>query len=123
MGNKQEVFEVLVQIKNDRAIGLTEMWRDTSRAWNMGMGGNLFRKDRQGIGGGIALCIKAMYLCSEVQDKVESRPPGKGQRGKHQGGCHGGCLLQDTKPKESAFQHAITGASKCSLLPKENNCW
>ncbi|GAB0205776.1 hypothetical protein GRJ2_003043200 [Grus japonensis] len=49
-------------------IGITETWRDGSYDWSVGMEGyRLFRKDRQGRGGGgVTLYVNEQLECMEL---------------------------------------------------------
>lgn len=49
-------------------IGITEMWWDSSHDWSIEMEGyKIFRKDRQGRGGGgVALYVNEQLKCMEL---------------------------------------------------------
>lgn len=70
MGNKQDELELLVQQTKYDIIGITETWWDKSHDWNVIMEGyNLFQRNRPDKkGGGVALYVRDVYTCEEIQD-------------------------------------------------------
>uniref|UniRef100_A0A670IXP3 Reverse transcriptase domain-containing protein n=1 Tax=Podarcis muralis TaxID=64176 RepID=A0A670IXP3_PODMU len=70
MGNKQDELELLVQQTKYDIIGITETWWDKSHDCNVIMEGyNLFQRNRPDKkGGGVALYVRDVYTCEEIQD-------------------------------------------------------
>lgn len=59
MGNKQEELEAMLQLENYDLIAIMETWWDKSHNWNIGMEGyKIYRRNRQGRNGGVALHVK-----------------------------------------------------------------
>ena len=60
LGNNQEELELRAQSESDDIIGIAETRWDNSHVWGIAMEGyRLFRKDRQGRGGGgVTLYVK-----------------------------------------------------------------
>uniref|UniRef100_A0A670IGU3 Reverse transcriptase domain-containing protein n=1 Tax=Podarcis muralis TaxID=64176 RepID=A0A670IGU3_PODMU len=70
MGNKQDELELLVQQTKYDIIVITETWWDKSHDWNVIIEGyNLFQRNRPDKkGGGVALYVRDVYTCEEIQD-------------------------------------------------------
>ena len=61
-GNKQEELEAIVGQDNYDLVAITETWWDHSHDWSAAMDGyKLFRKDRQGRRGGVALYVRECF--------------------------------------------------------------
>ncbi|GAB0205871.1 hypothetical protein GRJ2_003052700 [Grus japonensis] len=76
MGNKQEELEMCVCLQGYDLIGIKETWSDNSYDWSVEMEGyRLFRKDRQGRGGGgVTLYINDQLECMELHLGVDEEP-------------------------------------------------
>ncbi|GAB0189953.1 nucleobindin-2 [Grus japonensis] len=87
MGNKQEELEMRVCLQGYDIIGITETWWDSSYDCSVGMEGyRLFRKDRQGRGGGgVTLYINDQLECMELhlgmEEELTKRAYGSGLKG------------------------------------------
>jgi len=87
-GEKQEL-EATVLLESYDLAGITETWWDKSHDCSVAIDGyRLFRRDRQGRGGGgVALYVKKLIQCEELSlknahEQVESRrvwPAGRGR--------------------------------------------
>ncbi|GAB0203333.1 hypothetical protein GRJ2_002798900 [Grus japonensis] len=68
MGNKQEELETCARLQGYDLIGIMERWWNGSYDWSVGMEGyRLFRKDRQGRGGGgVTLYVNDQLECMEL---------------------------------------------------------
>jgi len=75
MTNKQEELEATVQQDSYDLDGITEIWWDDSHDWGAATDGyKPFRRDRRGNRGGVVLCVRECFDCTELNDcdgKVE----------------------------------------------------
>ncbi|GAB0205823.1 hypothetical protein GRJ2_003047900 [Grus japonensis] len=76
MGNEQEDLDTCAYLQGYDLIGIMETWWDGSYDWSVGMEGyRLFRKDRQGRGGGgVTLYVNDQLECMELHLGMDEEP-------------------------------------------------